>query len=93
MDNTYIRDLDADVNGTSFHDVEIRASLKKLTGLFGAPCKGYDKTKHEWVLRGPMGVTVTIYDYKYNGAREEYWHVGARTSDACTAFARWFAAQ
>lgn len=98
MDNTttlkFIRNDNASLDGTSFHDVEVRAPLSRLVELFGEPITGCDsKTKHEWILEGSDGTVVSLYDYKYDGAREEYWHVGGRSASACNAFARWFREQ
>lgn len=89
----YVRD-DAAGEGTSFHDVEVTASLPRLTELFGAPGPGDGgyKVHHEWGFSGPNG-DVTLYDFKYDGAYEGYWHVGARDKIACLAFKRWVIAQ
>ena len=80
----------AEVCGTSFHDVTIKCSLKKLVKLFGKSVGASDKVTHEWVLTGPDGRVVTVYDYKYNGAIDGYWHVGAYTKETCLLFRDWF---
>ena len=97
MDNNtlkFTRNDNASLNGTSFHDVEVRASLSRLVKLFGKPITGCDsKTKHEWILEGSDGGVISLYDYKYDGAKEGYWHVGGRSASTCNAFARWFREQ
>jgi len=77
-------------NGSCFHDVTIQCSLKKLVKLFGKSVGSSDKVIHEWVLTGPDGRVVTIYDYKFDGATQERWHVGARTKETCVQFKNWF---
>jgi hypothetical protein len=84
----------ASLNGTSFHNIELRAPIERLVELFGEPITGCDsKTKHEWILEGSDGSVVSLYDYKYDGAREGYWHVGGRTVGACRTFVLWFCDQ
>jgi hypothetical protein len=79
-------------NGTSFHGVEISASLEELRARFGDPMTGSSdgKTNHEWLFFGPGGRRVTLYDYKYDGSREQYWHVGARDRRTCEEFVEFF---
>jgi hypothetical protein len=76
--------------GGSFHGVEVNAPIETLERLFGkSDCNSGDgKTKHEWVFRGKRDV-IAVYDYKYDGARAGYWHVGGRDKIACLEFAQW----
>ena len=77
------------IDSTSYHGVEITASLKTLVRLFSTPVCGGDKTKHEWILEGET-FNVAVYDYRYNGAYEGHWHVGSATKAESLEFARWF---
>lgn len=87
----FTRNENADICGTSFHGVEIKASVDMLTKLLGKPVISVDdKTTHEWVVEGDDGSVVTIYDYKYDGSVSEYWHVGAHDKLACLNFVAWF---
>ena len=92
--NLYKRD-DTGGEGTSLWDVEVEASLEQLIALFGEPTDGDGgyKTLHGWGFRGPNGVSVTLYDYKYDGAREKHWHVGGKDATDCIRFAAWVRAQ
>jgi hypothetical protein len=72
-------------NGTSFHDVTIKASINQLITAFGEPTwqhnTGEDKVNFEWVLETDEGDVFTLYDWK------EYrkldldetieWHIGS----------------
>ena len=78
------------VGGTCFHDVTIQCSVKKLVKLFGKSVGARDKITHEWVLTSPEGRVVTIYDYKFDGATEGRWHIGAHTKETCVQFKNWF---
>jgi len=82
-------------NGTSFHDVIVEASLERLLRLFGKPAyEDIDgKVTREWILKGPRGEYVTVYDYKYDGASAGYWHVGGKNKLDELAFADWFNGQ
>ena len=92
---TFHRNDDADLGLSSFHDVTINASLEKLTQLFDVPTDGDGgyKTKHEWTLEGDDGTVIAIYDYRFDGAREGYWHIDGADKLACLKFTRWFNAQ
>lgn len=56
------------INGTSFHDVTIRASVQDLTRALGEPSyvdnSGEDKVNFEWDLETEDGDVFTIYDWK-----------------------------
>jgi len=81
----------ADINETSFHGVEVVASMETMARLFGPPGQGDGgyKTKHEWVFEGE-GFNVAVYDYKYDGSISGNWHVGAESSFKAKKFAKWF---
>lgn len=81
--------VDSSVNGTSFHDHTIRATVVQLTALFGEPMMYGDKTTREWNAIGPNGEVVTIYDYKYDGAKAGYWHLGGREAGDTLRFKTW----
>jgi len=74
------------VDGTSFQDVTIKASVQDLTRVLGEPDNnntGEDKVNFVWDLETEEGDVFTIYDWK------EYrkldldeiieWHIGARS--------------
>lgn len=76
------------MNGTSFHDNVIVATVRELTELIGEPNfsnnTGEDKTNFEWILENSEGDAFTLYDWKnYRplGMDEEVeWHIGARSA-------------
>ena len=53
------------MNGTSYHGHNVRATYSQLVKLLGTPeeSDGY-KVSGEWCLEGPNGETVTVYDWK-----------------------------
>ena len=82
-------------NGTSFHDVTIKASINDLISILGEPTiqdnTWDDKVNFEWDCETEDGDVFTIYDWK------EYrkldldetieWHIGAHSkSISNTAF-------
>lgn len=71
------------LNGTSFHDSTITASLTQLKTICGEPtCYGDtdDKVQYEWDMETADGTPFTIYDwkeYRKFGANEMIeWHIG-----------------
>ena len=72
------------INGTSFHDTTIVASVKQIIEICGEPFDesntGEDKVNYEWIMETEDGNVFTIYDWK------EYrpitlneritWHIG-----------------
>ena len=56
------------VNGTSFHDVAILASVQDLIKALGEPTiqdnTGEDKVNFEWDCETEEGDVFTIYDWK-----------------------------
>jgi hypothetical protein len=89
---TFKIDADADTDETSFHGIEVDASMDKMIRLFGQPTAGDpdDKVKHKWSFRGTAGYNISVYDYKYDGAHTGEWHVGATSADKARVFADWF---
>ena len=80
---------DADVNGTSFHSNEVRASPEQLREAFGEPAFddnfGHDKVNMEWSFEDDEGNVFTLYDWKHY--RPLYmecgvnWHIGSKTPE------------
>jgi hypothetical protein len=87
------RQEDCNICGTSFHGVELDASVEVLIELFGEPFRSDDgKTRHEWIFKATDGRVATVYDYKYDGAAEGYWHVGGSGRGVCedlVKFIKW----
>lgn len=91
---TFQRNDDVSTDLASFHDVTIDAPLEKLVSMFGEPIfEEGGKVTHEWILEGNDGTVVTVYDYRFNGAHQRYWHVGGADKLACLKFSRWFNSQ
>jgi len=74
-------------NGTSFHDVTIKASVNQLINAFGEPDydgnTGEDKVNFEWDMETEEGDVFTIYDWKYyrplNLDEMIEWHIGSHS--------------
>jgi len=74
-------------NGTSFHDVTIKASVNQLINAFGEPDydgnTGEDKVNFEWEMETEEGEVFTIYDWKeYRVLKSDEivtWHIGAKS--------------
>ena len=89
---SYSRADEADICGTSYHNVNVYGNIDKMIEKFGPPGRGDGyKTKHEWIFRGPTpDENVAVYDYKYNGAHNGEWHVGATSFKNAKQFEKWF---
>ena len=87
------RNDNADTGMSSFHSVEVEASIETLTRLFGAPGRGDGgyKTKHSWIFEGEK-FNAEVYDYRFDGAREGHWHIGTENKAQAIVFARWLEA-
>ena len=79
-------DKDADINFTSFHGNEVRATPNELIRAFGSPAyednSGYDKVNMQWVfVRNSTGEVFTLYDWKeymrLDMDSAYMWHVGS----------------
>jgi len=78
-----------DVNGTSFHDSVIRASVNQLIEAFGEPSyennDGSDKVNFEWDMETENGEVFTIYDWKeYRRISKNEiieWHIGGHSGE------------
>jgi len=95
-DVTYARPVaDEFEYGGSFHGVEVRGSVAKLTRILGEPTQDSPdgKTTHEWNLVGSDGAFISVYDYRYSGAVEQHWHVGGHNKQECLRFKTWFDSQ
>jgi len=76
------------VNGTSFHNETVRASLTDLRQILGEPIystnDGEDKVNFEWAMETDSGIQFTVYDWKeYRSLGEDEiieWHIGTATS-------------
>jgi hypothetical protein len=79
-----LKSTSKEVNGTSFHNSTVRASVNELIKIIGEPTyednTGEDKVNIEWVLENEGGDVITIYDwkeYRKIGYDEKInWHVG-----------------
>lgn len=77
------------VNGTSFHDVVINTSIKKLKSILGEPSvednTGEDKVNVEWDVITKQGIVGTIYDWKeYRKLGEDdivQFHIGGNSKE------------
>lgn len=71
--------------GSSFHGVEIRATLNELYSALGEDNQGPSgdgKTQCEWTL-SYKGKTFSLYDWKedrYNDNTPIDWHIGSKYS-------------
>jgi hypothetical protein len=77
------------VDGTSFQDVTIKASVQDLTRVLGEPDNnntGEDKVNFVWDLETEEGDVFTIYDwkeYRMIDVNEKIeWHIGANSKMA-----------
>jgi len=74
-------------NGTSFHDVTIKASVNDLISILGEPTvqdnTGDDKVNFEWDCETEDGDVFTIYDWKEYKKIDENeiieFHIGAHS--------------
>ena len=74
-------------NGTSFHDVTIKASVNQLINAFGEPDydgnTGEDKVNFEWEMETEDGEVFTIYDWKHYRKLDLdeiiEWHIGSHS--------------
>ena len=88
------KSTNSSTNGTSFHDVTIRASVQQLTNAFGDPAyecnTGEDKVNFEWDMETEEGDIFTIYDWKeyrmVDKNEQIEWHIGSFSKlDSITA--------
>tara|TARA_R110000822_G_scaffold73771_10_gene177377 strand:+ start:1125 stop:2009 length:885 start_codon:yes stop_codon:yes gene_type:complete len=99
----YTHSSQNDMNGTSLRG-HYTASYKSLQNIFGEPEKGDEyKVTTEWIIRGPAGEPLTIYDWKATAAfsadypsvqalRERTshkWHIGGKNHDDAMKFIQW----
>jgi hypothetical protein len=63
-----MKKTNSSVDGTSFHDVVIKASVNHLISVLGEPTiqdnTGEDKVNFEWDCETEDGDVFTIYDWK-----------------------------
>ncbi len=90
--SSYSRSDEACIDGTSYYNVCVYATLEKMVEKFGPPQRGEGyKTKHEWTFRGPtQSENIAVYDYKYDGSVSGEWHVGATSYANSVKFEKWF---
>jgi hypothetical protein len=84
---------DANIGGTSFHDVTINHSFDGLVSKLGEPhCVGdyEDKVRYEWFFTSEDGRNVTLYDWKEYSDKPEVWNVGGLNKADTELFKRWF---
>lgn len=89
----FIANLDADVNGTSFHNVTINCSFKQLVNKLGEPHfqnSSEDKVRYEWFFTSDTGKSVTLYDWKTYSSAPNIWHVGGLNKEETVLFRDWF---
>lgn len=76
------------VNGTSFHNTVIHATVSQLRQILGQPvyeCNDSgDKVNFEWEMETESGKVFTVYDWKeYRQIDEDEeieWHIGGHRS-------------
>ena len=76
------------VNGTSFHNTVITATVEQLRQILGEPvCEqndGEDKVNFEWEMETESGAPFTVYDWKEYRQIGEHevieWHIGGHRS-------------
>lgn len=76
------------VNGTSFHNTVVHATVEQLRQVLGEPaCEqndGEDKVNFEWDMETDSGAPFTVYDWKeYRVLAEDEeieWHIGGHRS-------------
>lgn len=84
---------EADVDGTSFHDVTIRCNFDLLVKKLGEPHSvgSYeDKVRYEWRFTSDDGRNVTLYDWKAYSDKPNIWHVGGLFKPDTEMFRDWF---
>ena len=76
------------VDGTSFQDVTIKASVQDLTRALGEPDNnntGEDKVNFVWDLETEEGDVFTIYDWKeyrkIDLDEQIEWHIGSHSRE------------
>ena len=82
-----MRKTNSNTDGTSFHDVVIRARVEDLISVLGEPTiqdnTGEDKVNFEWDCETEDGDVFTIYDWKEYRKLESdefiTWHIGAHS--------------
>lgn len=84
-----IKKTNKSLDGTSFHDNTITATLADLMNVLGAPdCTGdsNDKVQNEWELELEDGTVFSVYDWKeyrrYTDTTEIEWHIGGMSENA-----------
>lgn len=73
------------INGTSFHQVTIEATVDELITILGEPAynanNGSDKTNYEWEMETSQGQPFSVYDWKEYRVLPKYeviqWHIGS----------------
>jgi hypothetical protein len=86
---------DQNLNGTSFHDSVIYASVNELIEILGEPQyqsnDGQDKVNFEWDCETEEGDVFTIYDWKeyrtISKDEEIEWHIGGHSKGITTVAA------
>ena len=84
-----LKSTNKEVNGTSFHNSTVRASVNELIKVIGEPTyvvnDGEDKVNIEWELEDDNGNVITIYDwkeYRKIGYDEKInWYIGGKNKD------------
>jgi hypothetical protein len=78
-----IKKTNKSINGTSFHDATITATLADLKIILGEPSNtgdSNDKVQNEWDLELEDGTVFTVYDWKeyrnYLDKDTIEWHIG-----------------
>ena len=101
-------DLKGDPTGTSSQG-GVEASYKDIHKILGDPMDESDgyKVSTEWILTGPRGCVVTLYDYKatslyddgmpsveeFRAQRFYDWHIGADNKESGALFEGWLSAK
>lgn len=96
----YKLDHNADLVGTSFTEVVLKATPRKLLEVFGQPTdEDIDgKVQMEWTFSSSSGQIFSLYDWKegeLNPDMEVNFHIGSteKSEDKVTDFKRWLEGQ
>jgi len=89
----FIANPDANINGTSFHDVTIKMDYHLMVKCLGEPHffgGDGDKTQYEWIFTGEDGNSVTVYDWKSYSKYPKVWNLGGMNKEITARFKDWF---
>ncbi len=86
-------DPEADINGTSFHNLVINENYHNLVKMLGDPhVENYpeDKIRYEWYFTSEDGSGIALYDWKQHSNSPKTWNIGSRSKESALQFKEWF---